>query len=214
VLTIGALAKADMEMLHYKLGKNGLTLKAFANGLDQSPVMHVDYHIAIKSIGNSTTLPYDIETQDDAKCVYYLLAESVVARLRENGFRARFVSISARTTKLITGGCQRTLQHSTNLTDEIAGTGIELFTERFARFLPYRSVGLSCSMLTPDTDPVQLDLLGDEMARLRKETLEHSVDDLRCRYGRITCPTEQYYRGSSSSRTHAASRLYAASMRC
>jgi DNA polymerase IV len=183
VLTIGALAKADTEMLDYKLGKNGLTLKAFANGLDQSPVMPVDYHTAIKSIGNSTTLPYDIETLEDARCVYYLLAESVAARLRENGFRSRCVSISARTTKLITGGCQQTLQHATNLTDEIAETAMELFMERFARHLPYRSVGISCSMLMPDTDPVQLDLLGDEMARLRKETLEHSVDDLRRRYG-------------------------------
>jgi DNA polymerase-4 len=183
VLTIGALANADTEMLHYKLGQNGLTLKAFANGLDQSPVMPVDYHMAIKPIGNSTTLPYDLETLDDARCVYYLLAESVAARLRQNGFRARCVSISARTTKLITGSCQRTLQHATNLTEEIADTAIELFTERFMRYFPYRSVGLSCSMLTPDTDPVQLDLLGDEMARLRKESLERSVDDLRGRYG-------------------------------
>lgn len=183
VLTIGALANADTDMLAYKLGKNGLVLKAFANGLDQSPVMHVDYRMAIKSVGNSTTLPYDLETVEDARCVYYLLAESVAARLRENGFRARCVSISARTTELSTGSCQRTLAHTTNLTDEIATTAMELFMQRFARALPYRSVGLSCSMLVPDTDPVQLDLLGDAAARLRKETLERSVDGLRHRYG-------------------------------
>ena len=183
VLTIGALARVDSDILGYKFGKNGLTLKAFANGLDQSPVMHVDFHAAIKSIGNSTTLPYDIETLDDAQCVYYLLAESVAARLRENGFRARCVSISARTTKLITGSCQRALKYNTNVTGEIAETAMELFTARFARYLPYRSVGISCSMLTTDTDPVQLDILGDEAARLRKETLERSIDDLRRRYG-------------------------------
>lgn len=183
IRTIGALAQADAEWLDYKLGKNGLVLKAFANGLDQSPVMPVDYHMAIKSIGNSTTLPYDLETMDDARCVYYLLAESVAARMRENGFRARCVSISARSTTLVTNGCQRVLKHPTNLTDEIAQMVMQLFSERFARFLPYRSVGLSCSMLTPDTDPVQLDLLGDETARLRKETLERSVDELRRRYG-------------------------------
>ena len=145
--------------------------------------MPVDFHVAIKSVGNSTTLPYDLETMDDAQCVYYLLAESVAARLRENGFRARCVSISARTTELITGGCQRALKYNTNITSEIAETAMELFTERFARYLPYRSVGISCSMLTPDTDPIQLDLLGDEAARLREESLERSVDDLRRRYG-------------------------------
>jgi len=183
ILTIGALAHADTDTISYKLGKNGLMLQAFANGLDQSPVMHIDTRMAIKSVGNSTTLPYDIETLDDARCVYYLLAESVAARLRENGFRSRCVSISARTTQLITSGCQRALQHNTNLTDEIAETAMELFTERFARYLPYRSVGISCSMLTPDTDPVQLDLLGDELSRLRRERMERSIDGLRHRYG-------------------------------
>ena len=34
VMTIGALAQADTDTLNNKLGKNGLTLKAFANRLD------------------------------------------------------------------------------------------------------------------------------------------------------------------------------------
>ena len=60
---------------------------------------------------------------------------------------------------------------------------MELFTERSARYLPYRSVGISCSMLSPDTDPVQLNLLGDELSRLRRERMERSIDSLRHRYG-------------------------------
>ena len=39
------------------------------------------------------------------------------------------------------------------------------------------------SMLTPDTDPVQLDILGDELSRLRLERMERSIDGLRHRYG-------------------------------
>lgn len=181
--TIGDLAHADTQLINWKLGKNGLTLKAFANGFDTSPVMPVDYTAAIKSVGNSTTLPYDLANMDDAKCTYYLLAESVAARLRENGFRTRCVSISARNTDLVTTGCQRTLPKATNLTDEIAHMTMELFCERYARGFPFRSVGVSCSMLVPDTDPVQLDLLGNEEKRMRTETLERSVDDLRRRYG-------------------------------
>jgi DNA polymerase-4 len=38
----------------------------------------------IKSIGNSTTTPRDLETDEDVKIILYVLAESVAARLREN----------------------------------------------------------------------------------------------------------------------------------
>ena len=39
---------------------------------------------------------------------------------------------------------------------------MRLFDRRFALNFPYRSVGLSCSALTPDDAPVQLDFLGIE----------------------------------------------------
>lgn len=183
ITTIGALACCDSAVLHSLLGKNGLTLKAYANGQDRTPVMSVDHHSIVKSVGNSTTPPHDLTTLDDARCIYYLLAESVAARLREGGFRARCISISARTPNLITRSHQMTLPKPTNLTDELAQAAMMLFTQRFAHTLPYRSVGLSCSMLSPDTEPVQLDFIGDETRRIHMEQLERSIDGLRKRYG-------------------------------
>ncbi|MBR5225840.1 MAG: DNA polymerase IV, partial [Clostridia bacterium] len=183
VTTIGALACCDSAVLHSLLGKNGLTLKAYANGQDRTPVMSVDHHSIVKSVGNSTTPPHDLKTIDDARCIYYLLAESVAARLREGGFRARCISISARTTDLMTRLHQVLLPRATNLTDEIAHAALILFAERFAGGFPYRSVGLTCSALSPDDEPVQLDFMGDETQRIHKEQLERSIDDLRRRYG-------------------------------
>lgn len=183
VTTIGALARCDSGALISLLGKNGLMLKAFANGEDRTPVRAVDHRSCVKSVGNSTTPPHDLTHMDDARCIYYLLAESVAARLREGGFRARCVSISARTTDLITRSHQIALPRATNLTDEIAQAAMCLFTERFAHAFPYRSVGLSCSMLSPDNEPVQLDFTGDEQRRMHTEQLERSIDNLRRRYG-------------------------------
>ena len=183
VRTIGDLAQLDPEVLRYCLGKNGLLLKAYANGLDESPVMPVDFRMAIKSVGNSTTPPHDIATAEDARCVYYLLAESVAARLRQEGFRARCVTIHARTTELVTASHQRMLRRATNLTDEIASTAMQLFQERFQDGLPYRSVGISCSALTLDDAPVQLDFMGDEERRMAMENMERAIDDLRRRFG-------------------------------
>lgn len=183
VTTIGALARCDSGALVNLLGKNGLMLKAYANGEDRTPVRPIDHRSCVKSVGNSTTPPHDLTRMDDARCIYYLLAESVAARLREGGFRARCVSISARTTDLITRSHQLVLPRATNLTDEIAQAAMRLFTDRFAHAFPYRSVGLCCSMLSPDDEPVQLDFTGDEQRRMHTEQLERSIDDLRRRYG-------------------------------
>ncbi len=183
IRTIGDLARADGGLLKMMLGKNGLLLQAFALGLDSSPVMPVTAAAAIKSIGNSTTTPRDIQTAEDAKCVYYLLAESVAARLREHGFRARCVSISARTAELFTSGCQTMLGTPTDITSEIAETAFRLFMDRFTPSLPLRSVGLSCSHLSPASAPMQLSFAEDPAIRVKKESLDQAIDDLRRRYG-------------------------------
>ncbi len=183
VATIGQLAACDDGVLLALLGKCGPMLKAFANGQDRSPVMPLDHRRCVKSIGNSTTPPHDLTTRDDARCIYYLLSESVAARLRKSGLRSRCVSISARTPDLVTRSHQLALKRATNLTDEIARAAMTLFEERFAHALPYRSVGLCCTMLTPDDEPIQLDFMGDETKRVHMEQLERSIDSLRSRYG-------------------------------
>ena len=170
-------------MLKSALGKNGLLLQAFALGLDSSPVMPVTASAAIKSIGNSTTTPKDIKTADDAKCVYFLLAESVAARLREHGFRTQCVNISARTTELFTASCQTMLRTPTDITGEIAEAAVQLFAAHFVQNLPLRSVGISCSHLTPTKAPMQLSFADDPTARMKKEHLDQAIDDLRRRYG-------------------------------
>lgn len=183
IYTIGDLAQAPTDVLKKRLGKNGLMLQLFANGLDTSPVMPSSVEMAIKSIGNSTTTPHDIATLDDARCVYYLLAESVGARLRENGFRSRCISISARTTDLRWGSCQETISQPTNITSEIAQRAFAMFERRYTHALPLRSVGISCGMLVPDHTPIQLDMLGDEEKRERLARLDGALDGIRRRFG-------------------------------
>ena len=183
ITTIGGLAQAPSYILKSKFGKNGLMLQAFANGLDSSPVMPVNVQMAIKSIGNSTTTPHDIATLDDARSVFYLLSESVGARLREHGFRSRCVSISVRTVDLISYSCQTMLPMPSNITGEIAATACMLFAERYTRFLPLRSVGVSCGSLIPDTAPIQLDMLGNQERREKLEHLDEALDSIRNRYG-------------------------------
>lgn len=100
VKTIGELAMMDEKLLVSLLGKMGSVLWGFANGYDNSPVRKENTHVAIKSVGNSTTTPRDLTTDEDVKIIIYVLSESVAARLRENGFRCRTVEISIRDNEL------------------------------------------------------------------------------------------------------------------
>ena len=86
IKTIGDLARTDEDVLNSHLGKIGSILWSFANGYDDSPVKLENTHAPIKSVGNSTTTPKDLVCDEDVKIVLYILAESVAARLRENGF--------------------------------------------------------------------------------------------------------------------------------
>ena len=69
IRTIGDLAKSDETLLVRKLGKMGSILWAFANGYDESPVKLENTSAPVKSVGNSTTTPRDMETDEDVKIV-------------------------------------------------------------------------------------------------------------------------------------------------
>ena len=183
ILSIGDLANAPPDMLKSRLGKNGLLLQGYANGWDRSPVKPTTLEEAIGSIGNSITPPHDIKTVDDARCIYYLLAESVGTRLRESNLESKCISISIRTTELLSYSCQRTLRMTTNLTSEIASIACQLFTERYIYHLPLRSVGLNCSALSMEGAPVQLDLFVNQLQRDKIHQLDCAVDSIKQRYG-------------------------------
>ncbi len=86
IKTIGDLANSDKHFMQYLLGRNGVMLWNFANGLDTSPVSNIGAKSLIKSIGNSTTAPRDLITDEDIKIILYVLCESVSSRMREYNF--------------------------------------------------------------------------------------------------------------------------------
>ena len=195
IRTIGDLARFDSECLRRKFGKTADMLQSYARGVDMTPVMPVSESMAIKSIGNSTTAPSDIENRDDALCIVTILAECVAMRLREHGFRSRNISIAVRnvikytdgnnrtTTSLDWHSCQHMLGASTNLAVDIIREAMKLFDERYARMYPFRGLGISCGTLVPESVPVQMDLFGSAEKQARMEQLERNVDMLRNRFG-------------------------------
>ena len=183
IRTIGDLARTDEQILHSQLGKMGDILWAFANGYDDSSVKYEDAHAPIKSIGNSTTTPRDLVNEQDVKIVLTILAESVAARLRENGFKCRVVEISVRDKELFSFTRQRKLDHTTNVTREIAEEAFRLFQENYNWQKPIRSVGVRGVDLVNDNYWEQIDLFSSVEFREKQMKVDTAVDDIRRRFG-------------------------------
>lgn len=183
IRTIGDLARTDEKILHSQLGKMGDILWAFANGYDDSPVKYEDAHAPIKSIGNSTTTPRDLVNEQDVKIVLTILAESVAARLRENGFKCRVVEISVRDNELFSFTRQRKIDHATNVTREIAEEAFRLFQENYNWQKPIRSVGVRGADLVNDNYWEQIDLFSSVEIREKQMKVDSAVDDIRRRFG-------------------------------
>ena len=183
IRTIGDLARTGPSLLHSWLGKMGYVLHAFANGNDPSPVAPLGEEALIKSIGNSTTTPRDLTCEEDVNIIFYVLAESVAARMRENGFRAKTLQISLRDTDLFSFERQCKLESPSCLASELHDAGMRLLRDNYCFRKPLRSVGIRGMDLVPIQTAMQLNFFEDPVRREKRERLEVAVDELRRRFG-------------------------------
>ncbi|OQB16017.1 MAG: DNA polymerase IV [Firmicutes bacterium ADurb.Bin193] len=182
IKTIGDLANTPVKYLEYWLGKWGYMLWTFANGYDTSPVSNIAAKSFIKSIGNSTTAPRDLVSNDDVKITVYVLSESVAARLRLNGFKCNTVQIYVRDNGLESFERQGELEMPTSNSDVIAKKALDLFEKNYNWDKPIRSMGVrACNLvLTGDT---QMSFLPEYIKEQKEDALERAVDDIRRRFG-------------------------------
>ena len=181
--TIGKLALCAPEVMKMRLGKNGLMLHAFANGLDDAPVMPAGYEVPIKSVGHGTTCVRDLDSAYEVWRVMYELAQDVGHRLRKYGLKACGVQVSVRDCDLGWQQYQAPLPAGTQSPLELAQAGYALFGrmyrwEKTVRALTIRGIGVADA-----SAPVQTDLFGEAQAREKRRALDDAVDDIRRRFG-------------------------------
>ena len=184
--TIGDLARADFGCMVGLLGKCGANLWQFANGLDRTPVCECDAAPIVKSVGNSTTAPRDLISDDDVYITMRVLAESVAARLRADRLCCSTVQIELRDRRLSVISRQQHIYYPTNLSEEILTAAFALFRKSRPddlRAMPLRSVAVRAAHLSSEDDNTQLTLDFDMQRHLRMEAIERTVDALRTRYG-------------------------------
>lgn len=183
IYTIGDLAGTDITLLNDWLGKSAHMLHDYANGLDNSQVMHYDCKREFKSIGNSTTFPYDLTTEPQVRSSLVFLADYVSQRLRNEGVKGREITVSVRDNKMHWVSHRRSIECPTDISNEIAHHAMELFKESYGWIYPVRSLGISVGRLGNEDFCVQLDLLSDEEKRSKQHIIDTTGDMLRKKFG-------------------------------
>lgn len=184
IRTIGQLARMNPDILHGLFGKWGYVLWIFANGEDPAGVAAFDAKPVIKSVGNSSTTPHDLRTEQDVKITLYLMAESVAARLREYGYKCRTVQIYVRGNDLSSYERQGPLPWPCQDSEELFKVAWRLYRQNKSR-IPVRSLGVRACNLVED-GITQLSFLKDITDIQRHEQAERAIDDIRRRFGQLS----------------------------
>lgn len=179
IKTIGELAKTDKQLMIKKFGKHGLMMWEYANGIDSSEVQYK--YEKPKGIGNSTTLPMDINDISKLEEILLALTEQVTYRLRRYNLLANVVNVQLRTKDFQDKSHQRKLPEATSSTKDIYAEAKELLQEMYIKGTPIRLIGMRVDNLV-EKDELQLSLFSHQDNE-KQEKLDKVVDKLKQKYG-------------------------------
>ena len=184
VETIGQLAACKPESLEALLGKMGLQLHDYANGLDRAPVRSRYDAEPVKSVGNGTTFPQNLTTRAQVQAGIAVLADSVATRLRRHGLYAGGLQVTVRDPQFRDRSRQCQLPSPTHLIRELTETAMALTEQLWRPPAPIRALTVTAIHLVPSEDAYeQTDLFTAAPKKEKLEKLEGAVDQIRKKYG-------------------------------
>ncbi|MCI8275485.1 MAG: DNA polymerase IV [Lachnospiraceae bacterium] len=176
--TIGDLAKCNPATIKAHLKKHGELLHRYACGEDDGAFL--SHEAKEKGVGNSTTLPYDVDSADVARNVLLSLCETVCTRLRHENLKASLVSVRITDWNFVNHTHQRILPVLTNITGEIFTAAAALFDEMWDG-TPIRLLGIQTGRLSGKSYR-QYHLFDTEKFD-KLEKLDSCVDEIRQKFG-------------------------------
>jgi len=182
--TVEEVVRVEEEWLREWVGDaRGRWLWERVRGIDPTPVRPSSRR---KSISSERTFARDVADGDAVEEALLGLVVSATGDLREEGLRARTVTVKLRSADFTTRQSSRTLPEPVESEAGVFTAARPLLRRLFedaARGV--RLVGVTLSGLEPRGGPVQLTLFGGEGAveSARDRSIARAVDDLRQRYG-------------------------------
>ena len=180
--TIGDLANYPLALLEKEFKSYGKMLHAYANGIDDSPVVPETEAEEMKSIGNSTTTSFDVEDKETAYKILLALSETVSMRLRGHKMCAQEIAVTLKSADFKVYSHQKQLLNAVDCTNAVYETAKEIFDEAWKKE-PLRLLGVRAGKLCTE-DCVQLSILEEDWSKQKKA--DAAMDLLRIKYGKNT----------------------------
>ena len=185
--TIGDLAVADDGLLLRLIGKQGPLLKAYANGLDESPVETSDAKRKIKSVGNGVTFKRNLENENDILTALTGLSDTVASRLRSYGLKAHGVKVDIRDPEFRDISRQKQFSSPTDLAMDLKEGALDLIHSSWTKGKPIRLITLTAINLTDHDSDTQLSFFDlenkEKESQEKNQSIEKAMDSIREKFG-------------------------------
>ncbi|MBP3596080.1 MAG: DNA polymerase IV [Clostridia bacterium] len=175
IKTIGDLANTDAALLEKRFGKHGRMMWEYSNGIDNSEVNNKIE--PPKSIGNSVTLPKNLNTIEEINEILIMLADQVSFRLRKHDLIANTINVQLRTKDFLDFSKQTKLPFPTANTKEIINISKQILKTMY-NGESIRLVGLRADNLE-DKSEQQISFFNNE----KQDKLDKAIDILKDKYG-------------------------------
>jgi DNA polymerase IV len=177
IRSIRDLARTPTVILQQVLGEgHARDLRALADGIDPRPIVPFE---PPKSVSHEETYPRDLDDQGEILREILSLSHRVASRLRQDGYRARTVTLKLRLPTFSTLTRSHTLRDATDTAADLFHVARDLLQRLPAARRRYRLIGVAATGLVP---------AGAEQVALVREgrwrEAEQALDRVRTRFGR------------------------------
>lgn len=198
---VGDLARLDEKFLAQHFGKWGLALAGKAMGEDAGGWF--DSEIGAeedpKSISHENTFSEDVTDQGELETALLKLSEMVAKRLRAQQLYAKTIQLKLRYQDFSTYTRASTLDHATQLDQEVAGAVISLFRQAWDKVTPIRLLGVHAGSLQQVEG--QMNLLEEPRTERLRQAFR-SIDHIRDRYGAASISLAKTLKSNIRERVH------------
>ena len=184
IRTIGQIAQFPCDFFQRRLGKCGVDIWRFANGLDDSQVIVRDIEAPDKTVGHGMTAIQDLENDAEVWKFILELCQDIGHRLYIFNKKATGIAIAIRDNELFTKQWQCGIPVPTQSPSVIAKEAFSLFLRNYDWKRPIRSLTVRGINLTSMDTPCQLEMFSDPAKVAKAEAIDKTIEELRNRFGK------------------------------
>lgn len=179
---IGQIAQTPTELLELLMGRQAVTLRQFANGIDERPLVPVS--TPAKSYSEQQTFAADQTDEEFIDATLRTMADNLMAAVRGDEKTVRTLTVKVRYNDFAEDQCGESLNEPTDLETDLYGKLHTLLRKAWKRRVSIRLVSLKLSNVYDGLFRSELSLDDSSRQQDARRRLAVAVDELRQKNGK------------------------------